>query len=310
VLGGEDAHHGRVDLGPEGGIVVRPAENRGGHGGGRGQAHRDDHVTARGEEADGAGGRGQAGHRRGRAHVVGDDHAAEMHLPAQQDPHGAGREHREMTGVDTRVAGQGDHDEGHARIDGGLEGPEVGVARGGHRVDDPGGEVGIAGHPAQPGEMLGGGGHARLPHPPDERHAVCRHGFRVAAVLAQERAYRLVPAGGPGRDHVHDRGQVKVEAGQLQLASPLGGVPAQHARGQFPLDHGRRDRREARPAQPLDLTAFLVGGDEEPGPCRGRRRRQRLIGGRHPPDLSDAIRIRGAEKQRAEVIGRDRAGHL
>jgi hypothetical protein len=290
--------------------MIHPAENRGGHGGGRGQAHRDDHVTAGGEEADGAGGRGQARHRRGRAHVIGDDHATEVHLLAQQHPHRAGGKHREMAGVDPRVAGQGDHDERHARVDGGLEGPEVGVARGGHRVDDPGGDVGVARHPAQPGEMLGGGGHSGLPHPPDERHAVCRHGFRVTAELAQERAYRLVPRRGPGRDHVHDRGQVEVDAGQLQLASPRGGLPPQRAGGQFPLGHGRRDRREARTAQPLDLTALLVGGDEEPDPRCGRRGGQRLIGGGYLPDVGLAGGARGSEQQGAEVIGRDRAGDL
>ena len=250
--------------------MIHPAENRGGHGGGRGQAHRDDHVTAGGEEADSAGGRGQARDRRGRAHVVGDDHAAEVHLLAQQYSHRAGRKHREMTGVDPRVTGQGDHDERHARVDGGLEGPEVGVAWGGHRVGDPGGQVGVARHPAQPGEMLSGGGDPGLPHPPDERHAVRGDGGRIGAELAHQRADWLVEAGGPRRDHVHDRGQVEVDAGQLQLASPFGGLPPQHAGGQFPLGHGRWDRREARAAQPLDLTALLVGGDEEPDPRRGR----------------------------------------
>ena len=215
-----------------------------------------------------------------------------------------------MTGVDPRVAGQGDHDEGHARVDGGLEGPEVGVTRGGHRVDDPGGEVGVARHPAQSGEMLGGGGHSGLPHPAEERHAVRRHGLRVTAELAPERADRLVPRGGPGRDHVHDRGQVKVDAGQLQLASPRGGLPLQRAGGQLALGHGRRDRREARPSQPLDLTAFLVGGDEEPDPRGGRRGGQRLVGRGYLPDFGQAGRCRGAEHQGAEVIGRDRAGDL
>ena len=213
-----------------------------------------------------------------------------------------------MTGVDPRVASQGDHDERHARVDGRLEGPEVGVTGSGQRVDDPGGEVGVAGHPAQSGEMLGGGGHSGLPHPAEERHAVRRHGLRVAAILAPQRADRLVPRGGPGRDHVHDRGQVKVDAGLPQLASPPGGLPLQRAGGQLALGHGRRDRREARPSQPLDLAAFLVGGDEEPDPRGGARGGQRLVGRCHLPESGQAGRCRGAEHQRAEVIGRDRAG--
>ena len=63
------------------------AENRGVHGGGGVQAHRDDHVTPGGEEAGGAGGRGHARHGRGRAHVIGDDHATEPHLLTQQPHH-------------------------------------------------------------------------------------------------------------------------------------------------------------------------------------------------------------------------------
>ena len=215
-----------------------------------------------------------------------------------------------MTGVDPRVAGQGDHDERDARVDGGLEGPEVGVARGGHRVDDPGGEVGVARHPAQPGEMLSGGGDSGLPQSAQERHAVRRHRLRIAAELAPQRADRLVPPGGPGRDHVHDRGQVKVDAGLPQLAPPPGGLPLQGAGGQLPLGHGRRDRREARPAQPLDLAAFLVGGDEEPDPRGGRRGGQCLVGRCHLPEFGQAGRCRGAEQQGAEVVGRHRAGDL
>src|SRR5262249_32946408 len=60
-------------------------------------------------------------------------------------------------------------------------------------------------------------------------------------------------------------------------------ISADQEGGQLPLGHGRRDRREASAPQPLDLAAFLVGGDEEPGPRGGRRVGTRAEAGRRQP---------------------------
>ena len=100
------------------------------------------------------------------------------------------------------------------------EGLQVGVVRAVVRCRPPRGEVGVAGHPAKPGEVLGGGGDPRLPHALDERHAVGAVDLRRVAELPLQRADRLV-LGGRARGHdVHHRGKVEVDAGRAAAGGP------------------------------------------------------------------------------------------
>jgi hypothetical protein len=135
--------------------------------------------------------------------------------------------------------------------------------RPGRAVHHPGGEIGVTADPAQPREVFGGRRDPGLPHPQDERHAVGRDRRRVIAELALDHADGLVLVGGTGRDHVHDRGQVKVEACGPQFTAPDRGLLLQDRSGQAALGQGRRHRGKARALQRLDLSALLVRGDEE-----------------------------------------------
>jgi 4-amino-4-deoxy-L-arabinose transferase-like glycosyltransferase len=307
LLGPQDAHGRGVHLGAEGSIIDSPVQDGLIHGDGGRQALRGDQVAPGGEEVDGAGGRRQAGHRGRRAQVVGDDHAIEVQLLAQQ-PHDAGGERRQVMGVDARVGGQSDHDERHAGLDGRLERLKVRALGAGRRVDHPGAEIGVAHHAAQAGEVLGGGRDSGLSQAADERRAVRPGDLRGVAELPLQRADRRVLARGRARYDVHHRGQVEVDARRPQLAAPRRGPPLQFGGGQLALGQGGRDGREAGAGQFLDLAAFLVGRDEEPDLGRGGGRRQGLNGLGCPPVRGHAGRARALPEERPEMIGTDRLG--
>ena len=148
----------------------------------------------------------------------------------------------------------------------------------GHVVDDVAGEVGVAGHPAEPGIVLGARRDSGIGHPGDERGHVAGDGHRIVPVLAIELADRGVLGVRSGRHDIGDRGEVQVDAGVDELATPAGRLALERSRRHGALVERRRDRVEAGPRQALDQPTFLVRRDEEPDPPGRRPRRERLDG--------------------------------
>ena len=156
--------------------------------------------------------------------------------------------------------------------------------------------------------MLGGGGHPGLPNP---RRNATPCDATVCGSLPNSR--RSAPMGwlrgaAPG-GHVHDRGRIEVNAGPLQLRPhsaafrwrvPGASSPWVTADG-IAAKPGPRSRWTSPPswsAQMKNRTLAVAAAEA----ATGRRC--------YLPDLGQAGRNRSAEHQRAEVIGRDRAGDL
>src|SRR5206468_2661656 len=127
----------------------------------------------------------------------------------------------------------GDHHEVGARIDGRRVGLDVGVVEAAEDVvgDAGGGEVRVAAHTAEAGEVLAGDGDAGSTQPAHERGAVIGHGLRVAAKLPAPEADRIVVLLGACGHGVEHRGEVEVDAGEVEIYAPqervllqLGGI--------------------------------------------------------------------------------------
>ncbi len=142
--------------------------------------------------------------------------------------------------------------------------------------------VGVHGCGAQPGKVLGGGGHAAVAHPPDRST-----GSRGdPALVTRERT-----GGHDGAHawHVRDRREVDVHAGVPEAAAGR----ARHAA------HVRRRALERLPcARPYvlhraDVAALLVDHDERPAVPRLLKR------AREPAPVCGVTAVRGAEQDHA-----------
>ena len=221
----------------------------------------------------------------------------------QDGPHHPRGEHREVLRVDPRVGGQGDHDEGHPRADGRLEGPQVGIARRGDGVGDSRAEVGVAGDPAQAGEVLGGRRHACLAHPA-RKAAPC-----AAAVPGSwPNSRRSMPIGAfcwsvPGGTTSMTGARLRLTPASRSCRPQARGLRLQGIRREPPLIQRGGDGRETGAPQRLDFPALLVRGHEEPDTGGGLGGRERLHGVRDGAGTSDPGVAGRPEQHRPEVVG-------
>src|SRR2546423_10890679 len=88
-------------------------------------------------------------------------------------------------------------------------------------------------------------------------------GCWIMAILALERADRMVLRIRSGLDDVHDRGVIEVNAGRAKFLRPAGGATLQEARAPGALHDRCWNLRKARALQRLDDATLLVGRDEK-----------------------------------------------
>ena len=72
--------------------------------------------------------------------------------------------------------------------------------------------------------MFEADGDAGLMHPGEDGDAMGSDGYWIVAILALERADRLVLRIRSGRDDVHNRGIIEVDAGRAKFLRPCGGA--------------------------------------------------------------------------------------
>ncbi len=267
--------------------ALRSPQERGEHAPARCLAARDEQQVrpgVRGADRETVG-RDPAGVR-GAVQRVGDRHAAEPELPAQElgrdRPRPAGRVHTVVAVVD----GVREHDERHALRDGLPVRGQPGCELGRGRVDPDEVVVGVRAREPQPREVLHRRERVRLRQPERER---TREPGRLGSV---ERPGAALPVDErrPRRRHVGDRREVDVDPQRAQpgaRAAPL--VEGDAHRARLRRRHCRRDPRDR-----LDRAALLIDGDEEPrlpaGGCRGvelPRDRPQLRGRREVEAVDD-----------------------
>ena len=186
------------------------------------------------------GGRRDPGPRqhRGGLEAVGDDHAPEAEPPPQQARDDRARLRGDPARVQCRVARVREHHERHALGDRGAERARGRAATGPLTVAGPSSVFTVAAPEAR--EVLGGGGHAAVAHPP-HRRAGARGD---PALVARERARGH---DGAGARHVRHRREVHVHAGVREPApgrarasrrtsagAPWNGCPAPARRARRP----------------------------------------------------------------------------
>ena len=179
------------------------------------------------------------------------------------------RERGRGAGVDARVDRRRHHHERDAGPRPRPERRQVRVVGGGDGVGDAGGGVGVAGDPAQAGEVLDRDVDAGGRHAAGEGEPVRRDGARAWS-RTRGRGRRSAGSRRRRRHGVEHRREVDVDPGRAQLGAPLPwrralqGAPATACPGD-----GASGCGEARALQPLDQPALLVGGDEQPDARRG-----------------------------------------
>ncbi len=130
-------------------------------------------------------------------------------------------------------------------------------------------------------------------------------GYWIVAVLALERADRLVLGIRSGRNDVHDRGVIEVDTGRAKFLRPAGGATLQEACAPGALHDSCRDLRKARTLHRLDDATLLVGRDEKANIAGRRSRNLRLNCRRDSMDAIDPGRAGGHKPDRADVIRLD-----
>ena len=245
---------------------------------------------------------GDAGRLADRPHLqaVGDDEPGEAErLPQQRDGRG-GHRRRKVTGE----PGNPQVPRHHGHYPGGDRRPERRQVAVRHQVHTPGDHgdlhVGIQQGRAVPGKVLRAGGDAGRLQPPDGRGAVPGHQLRVTAERpgADDRVLRR-------GEHVDARREVHVDPGRRQV----GADRAVDRLGQGDVVH-RAERGVAgvraagRVAEPGDVAALLVDGDDHVTgrrPQRGRQRGELLRPGHVGP-------VHGDPGQAAVQCGQHPAG--
>ena len=159
-----------------------------------------------------------------------------------------------------------------------ANGCRYGSSTRGDGVGDPAGRVGVAGHPAETGEVLGGGvdpgvglGRGR----PRRRELDTRAGVRP---YSRSRSPIGRVARCAGRDGVEHRREVEVDAGGGELAAPLRrSRPAATAVGDCALLRPRSGSSRSPARSGVARAALLVGRDEQAARVRAPDRCSRRV---------------------------------
>ena len=230
--------------------------------------------------------------RRGHADVVGEDHAAEAHLLAQDVVDPARRVAGRRRG-DLRIGHVRQHHRVGAGVDAGDERQQVRRLHLRQRtVIHRGIEMGVFRHRTVAGEVLERGGHAGLVHAFDVGAGEGGHDLRIVGEGA-------VADGEVAAAEVDHRREAEVHAGGADLAGHQPGVLAGQRQGGVGIvavqrvEALQRRQRAVAVAEALHAPAFLVDADE----LRARR------------GFADGLRQLGHLRARGEVAGeQDHAG--